>query len=89
MKKRIGLTIRNNVKCVGIAYSGIFIPIIGFSAKGPWRGRTVELVPDEVFSEQPRVDLAGLAISGIRKLTQKEEDLMSSLKEAYFVMIFI
>lgn len=45
VKKRIGLTIRNNVKCVGIAYSGIFIPIIGFSAKGPWRGRTAELVP--------------------------------------------
>lgn len=59
VKKRIGLTIRNNVKCVGMAYSGIFIPIIGFSAKGPWRGRAVELLfQDEVFSEQPRVDLA-------------------------------
>ncbi|ABX66843.1 hypothetical protein SPAB_01436 [Salmonella enterica subsp. enterica serovar Paratyphi B str. SPB7] len=33
------------MKCVGIAYSGIFIPIIGFSAKGLWRGRAVELVP--------------------------------------------
>ncbi|ERG01047.1 hypothetical protein SEEU8388_14476 [Salmonella enterica subsp. enterica serovar Muenchen str. ATCC 8388] len=33
----------------------------------------------------------GLAISGIRKLMQRErrEDLMPSLKEAYFVMIFI